>query len=132
MRRLLTVLFLLLGLTGYAQKKHQSGMTRLYVQVIVDSTLTLCNQEDIQFLMTKRHVTLRSLSANIDLKVVDRNVGVSRSWLGVTTDGQYYLMTAYITSTGEYIMMEFRAVNKELEQVKGLPLIKFTNAPICD
>lgn len=131
MKKLLTLLFVLVTLSTYAQKSTK-GIERSFLSVKVFLTPGLvlsCREETVHYLVNKHDVIFRSLSSTLELSVVDRNIGRFKSWLAKDKSDQYYFITAFVE--GEYSSLIFQPVDKSLTPQNDLATVLFTNAPVC-
>lgn len=130
MKKLAIALILLTTLSTYAQKPKDFQTGVLNVQLILlDGTEISCSQQQVVYYVHKRKVVIECNTVKIDLKIIKRKIGQTKSWLGYNREGDYYFMTG-ARIMDEYSLM-FQPVDKELNRVTGLPIVIITTAPVC-
>lgn len=145
MRIIITIVFLLLIM---CQAKAQSGkkINRKTVEVqlytkgflteagdIYKETELFCEKQKAVMFLNKKIILLYTEKFNLDLKVIDRNLGKVGSWLALSNvdNDTYYYVTPFILP-GEEFGLIFQPVEKNLKRRTDLPVYTISSANICE
>lgn len=143
MKILINILFLILFSTQIqAQSQRKIDKETVQIPLYVSSFLTsednthkqiFCEQIPVTMFLSKKTVLIYTDKFNLDLKVVDRGLGESNSWLAVSNvdNETYYYITPFFVNKTEFGLI-FQPVESNLRRRFDLAVYTISAANICN
>lgn len=140
MKTLITLLLTILTLNASKAQsdnyinKH-TVQIELYTKIILNDSAHLqkqiyCGLEDVYLFISKKTVLLWTDKFHLDLKVIKRKLGNSKSWLCKNATGDYYYVTPF--NTGKHYGLIFQPTTVNLGVRYDLPTNIVSTGNICD